>query len=195
MRARLERDGVLIRRILVFDRLGPGRSIERDALVVADVHRDGGKLGAFLGQVSTLSVLMEVETRGHETPYETLRDAAEAHLTGLRAKVEVDRPAGWFHLLRVLEDKDFVEGWIREGIDHRFPADGLSARPSTWQPEWMADEVDTLDLLRFFFVRYLAGLPVRYRWAEKTQGWFQPNDLAEEAWRLWPDQTIVGNAR
>jgi len=178
MRARLERDGVLIRRVLVFDRFGPARAIARDALVIADVYEAGAKVGAFLGQVSTLSVLKEVATQGDTLPYGTLREAAEAHLWELRAQGPVDRPADWFKLLCLLEDPAFVEGWIREGSAHRFPTEGLPARPSTWQPAWMADEVDTVDLLWFYFVRYLAGLPIRYRWSVKIQGWFQPDDRA-----------------
>jgi hypothetical protein len=186
LRARLSNNGVLFKRIRLFDCLLVGGAVQRDALVVADVYKDGAKVGAFLGVAGSLEILHKIGAASGRAGYTELGRRADAHLQSLRDTGGiVDAELNWFPMLRVLDDRDFVGGWDREGTDHQWPATEGSP-PSPWRVPWAAEGVDCLDLLRFLFVRYFAGLPVRHRWSEKTQGWFQPAILREEIWRLWP---------
>ena len=44
---------------------------------------------------------------------------------------------------------------------------------------------DDLDLLRYLFTTYWAGLPCRRQWSSKQQKWFQTVALRAIPWRLW----------
>lgn len=182
---RLERNGVVARRIRVFDRFGADATVFRDALVIADVHRDGRKVGAFVGVLGDLQVLEQVSGPPDDEAYFRLNAAGEAYLDRLRGSgIQVDAPLDWFKLLEVLHLPGFVDGWIEQGASARWPAD---PPPAPWRVEWQEEGVDSLDLLRYYFVTYLAGLPVRYRWVKGRGEWWQPPVLAEETWRLRPD--------
>lgn len=186
--ARVRANGVAFERILVFDRLESDGMSHRDALVLADVHQDGEKLGSFVGVASDRSVLGKVRAAAGRDGYLHLQRLADEHLSRMRAGgTVIDAPAGWFPLLSVLGDADFVSGWTWEGKDHRWPVDDAPVM-QPWKVPWADSGVDCLDLLRFVLARYLSGLPVRYIWSKKTQGWFQPPVMREEAWRLWPGE-------
>lgn len=182
---RLEGNGVLFRRVRVFDRFGADATVFRDALVIADVHRDGTRVDAFVGVLGDLQVLERVSGPPDREAYLRLNAAGEAYLDRLRGSgMKVDAPLDWFRVLEVLDLPGFVDGWIEHGASARWPAD--PPPPAPWRVEWQEEGVDSLDLLRHFFVTYLAGLPVRYKWVKGRGEWWQPPDLAEEVWRLSP---------
>lgn len=185
---RLRENGSLIERILVFDRLLSDGSATRDALVIANVFRESRRLGAFLGVASDLHVLAKVRADAGARGYEDLRAEASRYLQDLRTqRLALDVPPDWFPLLHVLRDKEFLEGWIADGAMHRWPERPMAVPP--WRADGPDTGADSLDLLRYFFVRYLSGLPVRHRWSEKNHRWFQPDILREEPWIIWPTHT------
>jgi hypothetical protein len=181
------KDGIEIRRILAFDLFAAdGRSF-RDVMVIADVWRDGAKVGAFLGTASDQSVLVEVGAGVSTADYVGFDEVAKQQLEWMRTQgCTVDAPDRWFNFEVLLTNEAFVSDWQRAGIDHTWPDDGAFAATEPWRRTDTAASVDALDLLRYFLVRYVAGLPIRY-FATKDGRWFQPPILREEVWRLWPD--------
>ncbi len=183
---RVRRDGVAFERVLVFDRFDATGLANRDALVIADVYRGGQKKVSFLGLASDLTILAEVDAERGAEGYLDLRKRADALLEGLRGDgAVVDTPAKWFPLLWLLGDADFMNCWNWGGKDHRWPQRG-TAVAEPWRVPWAESGVDCLDLLRFYFTRYLAGLPTRHLWSRKYERWFQPPVMREQDWTLWP---------
>lgn len=187
MGAEQKQEGVLIQRIRVFDIFGGDGVAHRDALVIADIYRGGQKAGAFVGVLGSFQVLSSASGRVGREGYLTLKDKAEEFLQqGGREREVIDSPMEWFNLPSILTDAAFVGAWAEEGHEHRWPS-GAVPPPPPWRLNATVERVDYLDLLRFFFVRYLSGLPVRYRWSKTKAKWFQTAVDREEVWRLWPE--------
>ncbi|MBN2799797.1 MAG: hypothetical protein JXX28_11675, partial [Deltaproteobacteria bacterium] len=89
----------------------------------------------------------------------------------------------WFALEQVLEEPAFVEHWKKHGRSHRWKMH--PPLPPPWRIEQAPETVDHLDLLRYLFVHYFSGLPVRGRWSPKKDSWFIPEVEQEEPWRLF----------
>jgi hypothetical protein len=185
--AEQRQEGMLIVEMKVFDTFDATGHAHRDALVIADVYRGGKHAGAFLGVLGTFEVLKKVPARLEEEGYGLMKEKADEYLQSRTGAREViDCPIEWFSLPSVLDNDAFYDGWTWEGMDHRWPSEELP--PSQpWRLNAADERVDCLDLLRFFFVRYLSGLPVRYRWSKNKAKWFQTAIDREEVWRLWPE--------
>ncbi len=189
LRTRMRSGGVEFIRLLLFDRFDPDATVRRDGMVVGRVFRDGVLLEAFVGILGEAEVLETVGARAGKAGYERLRRAAETRLAALRAGgIPVDVAPRWIRPWDRLNDAAFVADWQDQGLRWRWPVP-IAERPSPWRVAWTVGEVDGLDLLRYLFGRYLAGLPVRRLWSRRTGRWFQPAVLAELPWRLDPPGT------
>ena len=90
---------------------------------------------------------------------------------------------GWFKFLKILDDRDFQKYWLANGRKYRMSKRHVSY---PWIAESPDSAVNSCDLFKFYFDNYFIGLPERYKWAEKTQSWFQPKSFKELEWKLWP---------
>ena len=177
LQARMRSNGVLAQRLLVFDHLLADGKVDRDGIVIADTFRGGRKTSAFVGVLGSARVLGTADLPTQDD-YRALRAVADEYLTGHRGRV--DPHVGWLNVMDAL--KHSHELWGREADQHRW-----SGEPgSPWRVEWSEPGLDSLDLLRFYFVRYLSGLPVRYWWSRNTGRWFLPDAASAPPWQLLP---------
>ena len=154
MEAAARRDGMWLRRYLLFELEGADGRRQKEALVIASRCRGGRVEASLLVSLRGLRVLQE----DVGDAVEALVAAGERHLaswTGAR------RMVGWSSLEAGTSGVWFP-AWRAMGVDYRRPVD--LALPRGWRVAREGDRPDGLDLLFFLFVYVHHGLERDLQW-------------------------------